>query len=206
MGPSSPSNDPRERALHKAAVLASGLLLLRGDARLQERIEGLAEATGAKASGISVFDDGTCWIPVSHGIAVESQAASVSLCAMVVDSNASVLLPDLIADLRLRDHPAVTGPMNVRAYVGVPINGFLGDAIGTVFICDVEERPDFDSTVLARLEEETRHIARATKLPHHRHRTGRYAIGPLTELIREAMRDGDHDLVTALDYVLRSIE
>ena len=187
-------------------MLASGLLLLRGDQRLHERIESLAEATGAKASGISVFDDGTCWIPVSHGLNLESQPASSALCAIVVDGNASVLLPDVAADARLRDHPAASDPMNVRAYVGVPIKGFLGDAIGTVFICDVASRPDFDSTVLAQLEEEARHIARATKLPHHRHRTGRYAVGPLTELIRDAMREGDHDLVTALDYVLRSIE
>ncbi|MBW4330450.1 GAF domain-containing protein [Stakelama sp. CBK3Z-3] len=207
MGSSSPSNDEQRSAtLRQAAILASGMLLLRGDAVLQERIAKLAERTRTRVSGITVMNDETCWLPICHRIDAESLPLSESLCAAVVKRNSKVTLPNLLKDPEFKDHPAVIGPMRIRAYAGVPLGGILGGAIGTVFVADTEPRDDFDAEVLAQLETEADYITREIQQSHHRHRTEKYAVGPLMEMIRKAMREGDDDLVTALDHVLRSIE
>ena len=92
------SDDPRSRSLRQAAILASGLMLLRGDPVLQERIHILMERTGASMAGVTVIDHDTCWLPICHSASLESISVSESLCATVVSQNKLSLIADLTTD------------------------------------------------------------------------------------------------------------
>lgn len=200
------SDDPRSRSLRQAAILASGLMLLRGDPVLQERIHILMERTGASMAGVTVIDHDTCWLPICHSASLESISVSESLCATVVSQNKLSLIADLTTDPVLGTHPAVVGPMKVRAYAGVPLKGILGSAIGSVFVADTKARSDFDDRVIALLHVEAEYIQDEIKLERRRYRTRHTVVPPMMELIREAMRAGDDELVTMLDKILQSVD
>ncbi|MFL9841587.1 GAF domain-containing protein [Sphingomonas sp. ST-64] len=192
-------------AFRRAALFASGLLALRGSMPLHALLDDVAHQIDVPITGVSVIENGFCWLPVALGLNIERLPISDALC---VDTNgfpADLLEPDLLASARYRDHPLVAGPMAIRAFASAPLRGIEGVELGTVFIGDRKARPDFLVRAKATLEHAARHIMAEASAPYHLRRMGHTTLAELEALIRDATRDGDDELVTAIDRVLQTI-
>ncbi|MGN6374403.1 MAG: GAF domain-containing protein [Sphingomonas sp.] len=198
-------NGSREAVLRQAAVFASGLLVMRRDPTLAAIVAALAARVDTPIAGICVVDRGACWLPVATGLEAEVVHAELALCPHVVAAGAPLLIPDLTADARFADHDMVTGSCGLRAYAAAPLRGYDGASIGTIFVADQRPREDF-TDIQALLVATSTRITDEAQDVRHQHRLKPFAIEGLSNLIRDALRDGDHTLVTRLDRVLRAIE
>jgi GAF domain-containing protein len=194
-----------EDALRRAALFASGMLALRESPRFNELIQELSRAIDVPIAGVSVIDSGFCWLPVLHGIDLDSIPLSESLCVGVVETQVPMTETDLCANPRFADNRFVVGPPSLRAYAAVPMRGVQGARIGTVFIADQRVRPDFADRAIPALERTTARVLEEASSPHHMRRVGRTTVEGLESLIRRATRDGNDALVTAIDRVMREV-
>lgn len=194
-----------EEALHRAALFASGLLALRESRFVLELIERLSRDLAAPIAGVSVVDAGRCWLPVLVGADLDSIPLAQSLCISVVETQVPMAEHSLSTNLRFVENIFVSGPMALRAYAAVPLRGVKGAKLGTVFAADQRERPDFLDRAVPVLEQIAQQILDEASAPHHMRRIGRTTVEGLETLIRQAMREGDDALVSAIDRVMRDV-
>lgn len=194
-----------EDALRRAALFASGLLALRESPRFHELLEDLTRAMDAPIAGVSVIDGGYCWLPVLRGVDLDAIPLAESLCIGVVETQIPMAEPDLPANPQFARNRFVAGPLALRAYAAVPLCGVEGTKLGTVFVADRRVRPDFVNHAIPRLERAAFRILEEASAPHHMRRVGRTTVEGLEALIRQATRDGDDALVTAIDRVMREV-
>lgn len=194
-----------EDALHRAALFASGLLALRESRFVLDLIEKLSRNLEVPIAGVSVVDAGRCWLPVLIGVDLDSIPLEESLCVNVVETQVSMAEHSLTANPQFVDNPFVTGALALRAYAAVPLRGVRGAKLGTVFAADRRERTDFSDRAVPMLERTAQQIMNEASAPHHMRRIGRTTVEGLETLIRQAMREGDDALVSAIDRVMRDV-
>lgn len=192
-------------AFRRAALFASGLLALRGSAPLRALLKDVAHQIDVPVAGVSIIENGFCWVPVALGVEIERLPISDALCVDPDGLPADLLEPDLLATARYVDHPLVAGPTAFRAFISAPLRGIEGAELGTVFLADRKPRPDFTACAKTALEHTARRIMAEASAPHHLRRMGHSTLAELERLIRDATRNGDDELVTAIDRVLRAV-
>lgn len=203
---SDPEVQARQETLRQAAVFASGLLAMRSDPTLFALVGRMAAEFAVPMAGITVIDRGRCWLPITVGSDLDSVVLDEAICPHVVAKAQPLCVADLATHPQLSAHWAVVGPYRVKAYAGVPMLGVNGSALGTVYIADVVRREDFDDTTIARLEKISTQVMKHANQPRHLRRIGPFVVDLLMPMIRAAARDDDHDLVDALDDILRGVE
>lgn len=194
-----------EEALHRAALFASGLLALRESRFVLDLIEQLSRDLAVPVAGVSVIDAGRCWLPVLVGADLDSIPLADSLCISVIETQVPMAEHSLSTDPRFAENMFVAGPMALRAYAAVPLRGVTGAKLGTVFTADRRERADFCDRAVPMLERTAQQILTEASAPHYMRRIGRTTVEGLETLIRQAMREGDDALVSAIDRVLRDV-
>ena len=63
-----------------------------------------------------------------------------SFCALAVSQDGILAIPDTHKDARFKNNQLVTGPSNIRAYLGIPLKAPDGSIIGTLCIMDTKPR------------------------------------------------------------------
>lgn len=92
------------------------------------------------AGYISVLDDKTRNVIVSHQIAMTPKPRQFSFCQYVVDTQKPVIVPDTQQDARFREHPMVVGEPYLRFYAGMPLTFKNGCTMGTYCVVDTVPR------------------------------------------------------------------
>lgn len=104
-----------------------------------DRFAGLvARFTSAPAAAISLVEPDRQVFPGAYGLPMRQTPISQSLCHMVVEHEAPVVITDLDADARTIGHGA-RGELGIRAYLGAPLHDDRGVAIGSV--CAISFEP-----------------------------------------------------------------
>ncbi|RFA22855.1 hypothetical protein B7R25_03925 [Subtercola boreus] len=85
---------------------------------------------------VSVVDHDRTWFRSHYGDAVDEIARQIDLTAALSPSDEPIVIEDGRTDDRARDHPLVTGPLQLRFYVGVPLRRSNGAVIGTLSVLD----------------------------------------------------------------------
>jgi diguanylate cyclase (GGDEF)-like protein/PAS domain S-box-containing protein len=99
----------------------------------------LSRALGFPIAMICLVDD-TRVLPLARfGIEVGSAAREGSFCASVIADRRPLVVEDALTDPRFADHPLVRGPIQARAYIGVPLRTLGGHPIAT--LCALDTRP-----------------------------------------------------------------
>ncbi|MDR6853506.1 hypothetical protein J2Y54_003026 [Sphingomonas sp. BE123] len=189
----------------RAALFASGLLALHESPRLHELLAELADALTVPIAGICVLGHGHCWLPVAHGLASAPIAERDTFAVQVVETLTPIAFADLTTEPQHADGLLTRAPLNFWAYAAAPLRGVGGTAIGTVIAADTKPRPDFPARAIPALEDVAVRIMEEAGAPHHMRRIGRMALDGLEDLIRQATRDGDDALVSAIDKVMRDV-
>jgi hypothetical protein len=87
---------------------------------------------GATHAAVSFVDETRVWFGGAFGFADGETSREHSFCDAVVRSNAPMLVPDGLADLRFWHHAMVRGAPRLRCYAGVPLIDHGGYTLGTV--------------------------------------------------------------------------
>ncbi|WP_442853448.1 GAF domain-containing protein [Arthrobacter sp. L77] len=63
-----------------------------------------------------------------------------AFCNVTIESEDTLVVPDLLEDERFQNSPFVVGPPFIRFYAGVPLRGPGGWFVGSLCILDTEPR------------------------------------------------------------------
>lgn len=92
------------------------------------------------AGYISVLDDKTRNVIVSHQISMAPKPRQFTFCQYVVDTQKPVIVPDTLQDARFCEHPMVVGDPGLRFYAGMPLTFKNGCTMGTYCVVDTVPR------------------------------------------------------------------
>jgi GAF domain-containing protein len=137
--------DERLRTLRSLQVL---------DTEPEDRFDRYAElarqATSTPIALVTLVDEDRQWFKSRLGSDVVESHRDESFCAHAILGDDVFQVPDVLLDPRFADNPAVTGPMRVRSYAGVPLVLADGTRVGT--LCVADHRPRIlDDDQLAEL-------------------------------------------------------
>ena len=146
-----PPSDPTLRTMVPAPVPADDeqrLVELRRTGLLDSVPAGAFERVVRSVAGllhtpialISLVDQDRQWFLARHGLDVPETARDISMCGHAVASRETLRVPDTWADPRFAGNPLVTGEPHIRAYLGVPLLGPHGHAVGTLCVLDRQAR------------------------------------------------------------------
>jgi GAF domain-containing protein len=124
----------------------------------------VAELLDVPIALVSLVDQARQWFKSRVGLQATETSREVSFCAHAVFSRQLLNVPDATRDPRFAGNPLVTGPPNIRAYVGVPIFSRDFHAIGTLCAIDTRPRAFFE-----RHLQGLRHLARVLEEQIHAH-------------------------------------
>ncbi|MDB5932170.1 MAG: hypothetical protein JWR60_3877, partial [Polaromonas sp.] len=118
-----------------------GLCLL--DTQPEERFDRLTRLAkrlfGVNTVLVSLIDHERQWFKSRQGLDVPETPRNISFCGHAILSDAPFILEDAPADPRFADNPLVTGPLGIRFYAGMPLQGPNGYKVGT--LCLIDQAP-----------------------------------------------------------------
>ncbi|GAA2725197.1 sensor domain-containing phosphodiesterase [Cellulomonas aerilata] len=124
----------------RLAALAQTRLLDTGpEAELDAVVALAAHLLATPMASMTLVDDHRQWFKAKIGLTHAQDPRSESLCAVAVDRNEPLVVPDARLDPRFAHIPAVRRGAFV-SYAGVPISGRDGLPLGTLCVLDVVPR------------------------------------------------------------------
>lgn len=161
-----------------------------------ERIVKIAMiSTGTPIAGISVIDRDIQTFLAIGGMAATPIARADAICNHTLAQGKPLIVEDLAGDPRFSDTPLVNGPLQARAYLGVPLATADGYVLGTLFLIDtkVREFTEAQMTVAVNLA----NLA-MTQLANQQPESFDYLTGALTR--RHFQRDVEREFQRATRY------
>lgn len=111
------------------------------DGILHEVSELVREAFDTPASFVTMIGADTQHFLAHPGTDMVSAPKSMSICVNTLTEKQPLVIPDMHADPRWRDHPLAAGETPVRFYAGAPVVLSSGFAIGSICTIDMAPRP-----------------------------------------------------------------
>lgn len=111
---------------------------LAGDAAFEHLVSLAAQVCETPIATLTIVDDTRQHFRVRTGFAVESAPREHAFCVHTMARGDLMMVTDAQADARFADNPLVTGPLQVRAYAGVPLVTEDGYALGTLCVVNTE--------------------------------------------------------------------
>ncbi|MEC5199744.1 hypothetical protein RCH21_001983 [Arthrobacter sp. PL16] len=138
----------RLQALHESGLLETGA---------EERFDRLTRLArdhfGVSSSSIALITDDAQVIKSVTGPLGEDMPRDLSLCAVTIEFDRTLVINDASTHPKWRHHPLVTGGPQIRFYAGHPVCTAGGWRIGTICLMDDQPRAftEDDLQVLRRL-------------------------------------------------------
>jgi signal transduction histidine kinase len=113
-----------------------------GDPRLQELAQLAARVCDVPMAAVNLLDRHYQHQVAAYGLSPSVCARADSMCAVTVEEQAQVVVPDTRQDLRFVRNPFVTGRLGtLRFYAASPLHGADGVPYGTLCVFDDRPRP-----------------------------------------------------------------
>ncbi|WP_407538681.1 diguanylate cyclase [Deinococcus radiomollis] len=91
-------------------------------------------------AAINFLDVDRHWSKSMVGFDAPDSPRQLSFCALTILNDQPTVLPDLSADARYMEHPAVRREPHLRMYAGAPLRTLGGHRIGTICVMDTAPR------------------------------------------------------------------
>ena len=131
---------PADEAERQRALDETGLLDSPPDAEFDDITALVAAQLRVPVCLVSLFDRDRQWFKSRHGLDAAETPRDISLCGHVVADGRPLVVADATSDPRFADNPLVTGPLNLRAYAGMPLATESGLVLGTLCAIDKSVR------------------------------------------------------------------
>ncbi|PTS92835.1 histidine kinase [Pedobacter sp. HMWF019] len=95
-----------------------------------------AKIAGTKISLINLIDTYTQWTIGAHGIEMEQKPREDSICQYTITKDRPIQIRNLSADKRFKNQSYTKNPLNLRYYLGLPLQIGKGINIGTLCLLD----------------------------------------------------------------------
>ncbi|MFW5653758.1 MAG: PAS domain S-box protein, partial [Planctomycetota bacterium] len=137
-----PANEAdRLRALHLAEIMDTA-----PEEAFDLVVQIASEQLDVPIAAVSLIDAEREWLKACVGPATKQIDRGIAMCAHVIAADEPVVVGDATKDARFADNPQVT-ESGIRAYLGVPVRGMAGQAIGVLCVKDVRTREFTDRDV-----------------------------------------------------------
>ena len=101
---------------------------------------------------VSLVDHDRQWFKSRQGLDALQTPRSISFCGHAILADGPFVIQDARLDPRFADNPLVTGPLAIRFYAGMPLQGPRGHKVGT--LCLIDPRPrEFGADDVAALRD-----------------------------------------------------
>ncbi len=110
-----------------------------------------ATICGVPVAALTFLDADRLFVKSQVGLYITDIVRETSFCYALMQAGGMLLIPDLLADERFREHPLVTRFPNLRFYAGVPLVTADDHFLGALEIMDWEPR-DLDSHQVEALQ------------------------------------------------------
>ena len=124
----------RVKELHDLCVL---------DTPPEERFDRLTRTAqrlfGVNIALVSLIDHERQWFKSRQGLDALETPRNISFCGHAILGHDAFVVEDATLDLRFADNPLVTGPLGIRFYAGMPLQGPKGYQVGT--LCLIDQKP-----------------------------------------------------------------
>lgn len=129
-----PDELARVTELHDLCVL---------DTPPEERFDRLTRTAqrlfGLNIALVSLIDHERQWFKSRQGLDALETPRNISFCGHAILGHDAFVVEDATRDLRFADNPLVTGPLGIRFYAGMPLQGPKGHQLGT--LCLIDQKP-----------------------------------------------------------------
>lgn len=135
-----------------------------------DRLTRLAQRLfGVRIALVSLIDHDRQWFKSRQGLDATQTPRNISFCGHAILADGPFVIPDALLDPRFIDNPLVSGPLAIRFYAGMPLQGPSGHKVGTLCLIDQQARefgPDDvaalrDLAALVMLELANKELSRA---------------------------------------------
>ena len=113
------------------------------DTQPEERFDRLTRIAqrlfGVNIALVSLIDHERQWFKSRQGLDALQTPRNISFCGHAILSDEPLVVEDAAVDPRFADNPLVTGPLGIRFYAGMPLQGPKGYRIGT--LCLIDQKP-----------------------------------------------------------------
>lgn len=141
VGPAAADDEQQAEAeFRRCQALHESGLLQRGSEERFDRITAYARKRfGVSSASLSFITEDRQIIKSVVGPIGEDLPRELSLCAITIQKERTLIISDAGADPLFRDHPLVTGGPRARFYAGHPVSTADGWRIGS--LCLIDDRP-----------------------------------------------------------------
>lgn len=131
---------PADEAHRLGALHALGIL----DSAPEERFDRITRVAQrlfeVPIALVSLVDANRQWFKSCQGLGARETPRSISFCGHAILGDATLVVPDALADARFADNPLVTGEPHIRFYAGHPLRVADGSRVGTLCLIDRQPR------------------------------------------------------------------
>ena len=114
------------------------------DTPAEERFDRLTRMAqrllGVSIALVSLIDHDRQWFKSRQGLDATETPRNISFCGHAILADGPFVIEDASLDVRFADNPLVTGPLGIRFYAGMPLQGPLGYKVGTLCLIDPTPR------------------------------------------------------------------
>lgn len=107
---------------------------------LQSKFKDLARLAatiaGTDISLVNLIDSATQWTVANHGLDVNQMPRTESVCQYTISGDGHFEVKDLSHDERFKDRFYVSGPLNLKYYMGIPLTTAEGLPLGALCVMD----------------------------------------------------------------------
>ena len=133
----SPAQPPSTEADRLAALRSYDVLDTSSEDVFDDLVALAARLTGSPIALVALVDAERQWFKARHGLDVQETHRDHAFCAhTILDPARPLVVEDATADARFQVNPLVTGPPDIRAYLGVALVNPEGHALGTLCVID----------------------------------------------------------------------
>lgn len=134
-----PDNEP----LRLAALMRYAILDTAPEPVFNDVVRLAQSVFRVQSSAVSFVDDDRQWFKARRGIGFADTRREDAFCAHTILSDAPMVVPDALHDVRFSANALVVRAPHIRFYAGAPLTTPGGFNIGTVCLIDSAPRDDF---------------------------------------------------------------